>query len=72
MTFSIKAMGKSLHYQWIRDDAILTDDDHYQCVKTSCLSLKNATPKHTGYYRCEVSNEGGKRFSAKAKKEIST
>ena len=71
-TLSIKTqLGQILDYRWLRDCAILKEDDHYRGVATPCLSITNATPSHTGQYWCEVSNEGGSVSSTPSQLSVS-
>ena len=57
VTFSVKAQGTSLSYQWWSNETIIEEDDHYSGVATPHLSIANASTIHSGYYYCMVSNE---------------
>ena len=63
VTFSIKAQGTNLKYEWWRNESILKEDDHYSNVSTPHLSITNAGIMHSGQYYCVVSNEGGRATS---------
>ena len=60
VTFSIKAQGTNLKYEWWSNETILKEDDHYSNVSTPHLSITNAGIMHSGQYYCVVSNDGGR------------
>ena len=71
VTFSIKAEGTNLKYEWWRNETILKEVDHYSGVSTPRLSIVNARVEQSGQYYCVVNNEGGRVPSEHAKLFIS-
>ena len=71
VTFSIKAEGTNLKYEWWRNKTILKEVDHYRGVTTPRLSFTNARIEQSGQYYCVVSNKGGSVSSEHAKLVIS-
>ena len=66
VTFSVKAQGTSLNYQWWSNETTLEEDYHYSGVATPHLSIANAGIIHGGQYCCVVSNEKGSKTSGQA------
>ncbi len=65
---TVQAQGTGLTYQWTKDGAPLRDeDDGYQGVSTSSLTIRQASLEQSGEYQCVVENEGGSVTSSTGK-----
>ncbi len=68
VSLTVHAQGTGLTYQWTKDGAPLTDeDDGYQGVSTSSLTMRQASLEQSGEYQCVVENEGGSVTSSTCK-----
>ncbi len=68
VSLTVQAQGTGFTYQWTKDGAPLTDeDDGYQGVSTSSLTMRQASLDQSGEYQCVVENEGGCVWSSTCK-----
>ena len=68
ISLTVQAQGTNLTYQWTKDGAPLRDeDDGYQGVSTSSLTMRQASLEQSGEYQCVVENEGGSVTSSTCK-----
>ena len=68
VSLTVQAQGTDLTYQWTKDSAPLRDeDDGYQGVSTSSLTMRQASLEQSGEYQCVVENEGGSVTSSTCK-----
>ncbi len=68
VSLTVQAQGTGLTYQWTKGSALLTDeDDGYQGVSTSSLTMRQASLEQSGEYQCVVENEGGCEWSSTCK-----
>ena len=68
VSLTVQAQGTRLTYQWTKDGAPLRDeDDGYQGVSTSSLTMRQASLEQSGDYQCVVENEGGSVTSSTCK-----
>ncbi len=60
VSLTVHAQGTGLTYQWTKYGTPLRDeDDGYQGVSTSSLTIRQASLEQSGEYQCVVENEGG-------------
>ena len=53
--FGIKAVGKDLNYQWIKDNEPLVDSEKYKGgVNGTLLAMKDVDKSDEGFYRYEI------------------
>ena len=68
VSLTVQAQGTGLTYQWTKDGTLLRDeDDGYQGVSTSSLTMRQASLEQSGEYQCVVENEGGCEWSSTCK-----
>ena len=68
VSLTVQAQGTGLTYQWTKDGTLLRDeDDGYQGVSTSSLTMRQASLEQSGEYQCVVQNEGGSVTSSACK-----
>ncbi len=68
VSLTVQAQGTNLTYQWTKDGAPLRDeDDGYQGVSTSSLTIRHTSLEQSGDYQCVVENEGGSVTSSTCK-----
>ena len=60
VSLTVHAQGTGLTYQWTKYGTPLRDeDDGYQGVSTSSLTMRQASLEQSGEYQCVVENEEG-------------
>ena len=57
VTFSIKARGNNLTFQWLKDGIEISDDSRFLGSGTHTLNILRVTLSDHGYYKCLVKNE---------------
>ena len=68
VSLTVQAEGTGLTFQWTKNGAPLRDeDDGYQGVSTSSLTMRQASLNQSGEYQCVVENEGGSVTSSTCK-----
>ncbi len=68
VSLTVQAQGTGFTYQWTKDGAPLRDeDDGYQGVSTSSLTMRQASLDQSGEYQCVVENKGGSVTSSTCK-----
>ena len=57
-TFSVKATGDDLEFQWMKDCEHLHDGSKYHGTNTDTLDIKNVEKSDKGCYQCRIKNNG--------------
>ena len=57
VTFSIKARGDNLTFQWVKDDIEISDDKKILGSHTETLNILRVTLSDHGCYKCLVGND---------------
>ena len=57
VTFSIKARGDNLTFQWLKDNIEISDDKRFLGSHTETLNILHVTLSDHGCYKCLVGNE---------------
>jgi len=57
VTFSIKARGDNLMFQWLKDDIEISDDHRFVGSYTDTLKILPVTLSDHGCYKCLVKND---------------
>ena len=71
VTFSVKASGDALKFQWKKDGIDLGDDSRYCGTDTSTLRILSVKKGDVGSYRCFVENAVGTKASNDAELTLS-
>ena len=64
--FKVEATGEKLQFQWQKECVDITNGDGYRDTDTPTLRILNVEKKHTGQYRCHVTNYVDKKYSTDA------
>ena len=59
-TFSIKAEGDHLKYQWQKNDHNVCNDSRHKGAATDTLTVQQVNKSDAGRYKCVVKNEVNK------------
>ena len=59
-TFSIKAEGDHLKYQWQQNDHNVCNDSRHKGASTNILTVQQVNKSDAGCYKCVVKNEVNK------------
>ena len=60
VTFSIKARGDNLTFQWLKDNIEISDDKRFLGSHTETLNILHVTLSDHGCYKCLVGNDAVK------------
>ena len=59
-TFSVKAKGDNLKYQWQKNDHNVCKEKRYHGAATNTLTIHQVNKSDAGSYKCVARNEGNK------------